>query len=72
MELLKILQWNMSTTRDDIDTIYYTSLGTLQLRFFEDSCESHNLVSIAWNNIKLNIRYTYHKALHSCCLCTNS
>ena len=38
----------------------------------ENSCDSHDLASIAWNNTKLNIRYTYYKALHSCILCTNS
>ena len=30
------------------------------------------MASTAWNNAKLNARYTYYKALHSCSLCTNS
>ena len=44
----------------------------LQLRFFENSSDSHNLASIAWNNTKLNIRCAYYMALHSRSLGTNS
>ena len=50
----------------------YTSLGgATKMRFFENSCDSQNLASIAWNNTKLNLRYTYYMALHSRSLCTN-
>ena len=66
--------WTTCTARDDIDIISVIILhqGALQLRFFESSCDSHNQASIAWNNTKLNIRYTYYKARHSYSLYTNS
>ena len=66
--------WNICTARDDIEkvSVIVPHQGAVQLLFFENSCDSHDLASIAWNNTKLNIRYTYYKALHSCILCTNN
>ena len=48
------------------------NIETLQLRFFENSSDSHNLAFIALNNTKLNIRHTYYKARYSYSLCANS
>ena len=48
------------------------SLGGATIAFLENSSDIRNLASIARNNTKLNIRYTYYMALHSCPLCTNS
>ena len=42
------------------------------MRSFENSSDTHDLASIAWNNGQFNIRYTYYKSLHSCSLFTNS
>ena len=63
----------MRAARDDIDIIsaILPHCGALHLRFSENSSDSRNLASIAWNNTKLNIRYTYYMALHLCNLCTN-
>ena len=64
----------MRITKDDIDiiSVILPLKGALQLCFFENSSDSDNLASIAWNNTKLNIRYAYYMALHSRSLCTNS
>ena len=42
------------------------------MHFYKNSSDNHNLASIARNNTKLNIRYTYCMALHSRNLRTNS
>ena len=51
-------RWNMRIASDDIDiiSVILPHQRTLQLHFFENSSDSHNLASIAWNNAKLNIR----------------
>ena len=66
--------WNIYAASNYIDiiSVIIPQQGALQLRFFESSCDSHNLASIAWNNTKLNIRYAYYMVLHSSSLGTNS
>ena len=44
--------------KDDIDIISVIVFhwgGGVHLRFFENSCDSHNLASVALNNTKFNV-----------------
>ena len=65
---------NIRTTRDDIDiiSVILPHQGALQLCFFENSSDSHNLASIAWNNTKFNVRHTYYMLLRPRSFCTNN
>ena len=57
--------WNIRTARNDNDIIsmIVPHQRQLQLRFFENCCDSHNLASLAWNNTKLNMGCTYYKTV---------